>query len=102
MKASLIKREKIYVEDVLDILFDNFSFLATFHLSVNMGGSLGGAEDLFDLAADWVRHYYGGKGSPEQCTQPSMTSQPVGHGTALLTPHSPPAIIVCLGYPGSD
>ena len=49
---------------------------------------MGGAEDLFDLAADWVRQYYGGKGSPdspEQCTQPSMTSQPVGHGTALLT-----------------
>ena len=72
----------------MDIIFNNFSFLATFHLSVNMGGSMGGAEDLFDLAADWVRHYYGGKGSPdspEQCTQPSMTSQPVGHGTALLT-----------------
>ena len=60
---TLQKREKIYV--VLDILYDNFSFLATFHLSVNMGGSMGGAEDLFDLAADWVRHYYGGKGSPE-------------------------------------
>ena len=89
----------------MDILFNNFSFLATFHLSVNMGGSMGGAEDLFDLAADWVRHYYGGKGSPdspEQCTQPSMTSQPVGHGTALLTPHSAPAIIFCLGYPGSE
>ena len=60
---TLQNREKIYV--VLDILYDKFSFLATFHLSVNMGGSMGGAEDLFDLAADWVRHYYGGKGSPE-------------------------------------
>ena len=36
--------------------YNNFSFLAPFHLSVNMGGSVGGAEDLFDLAADWVRH----------------------------------------------